>query len=189
MSYGAAEILPISDSRILGDFQARNIPVIDLHELTAGKLAALFARHQARDLFDAHQLLTKARLDPVRLRVAFVVYGALNRKDWRTLSLDEIAADPKEFERMLASLQRRDPVAGGVKIKEFTKKLVEECRERLSAVYPLSAQERDFLDHLLDQGELRPDILTGDPNLQERIGRHPMLRWKAQHVQKHFGLP
>jgi predicted nucleotidyltransferase component of viral defense system len=89
------------DSRALGDFQARNIPVLDIHELAAGKLAALFARHQARDLFDAHQLLCNTKLDQKRLRTAFVVYGAVNRKDWRTISLEGVAFDPAELKRML----------------------------------------------------------------------------------------
>ncbi len=42
------------DSYLLGDFQARKIPVLDFHELAAGKLAALFARRQTRDLFDCY---------------------------------------------------------------------------------------------------------------------------------------
>jgi len=46
-----------ADSHPFGDFQAKSIPVLDLHELAAGKLAALFARGQARDLFDCHRIL------------------------------------------------------------------------------------------------------------------------------------
>ena len=40
------------DSRRIGGWRAEAIPVVDLHELAAGKLAALLARRQARDLFD-----------------------------------------------------------------------------------------------------------------------------------------
>jgi hypothetical protein len=46
------------DSRPLGPFAARGVPVLDEHELAAGKLAALLAallaRRASRDLFDAH---------------------------------------------------------------------------------------------------------------------------------------
>ena len=49
--------------------------------LAAGKLAALCARRASRDLFDARELL-RTDLDPTKLRLAFVVYGRLNRKDW-----------------------------------------------------------------------------------------------------------
>ena len=36
-----------ADSYPFGNFQARSIPILDLHELAAGKLAALLARRQA----------------------------------------------------------------------------------------------------------------------------------------------
>ena len=41
---------------------ATAINVLDIHELAAGKLAALLSRRRARDLFDCRQLL---RLDTV----------------------------------------------------------------------------------------------------------------------------
>ena len=54
-----------SDSHPLGDFQAKRIPILDLHELAAGKLAALFSRQQARDLFDCHRILDTDALQRV----------------------------------------------------------------------------------------------------------------------------
>jgi len=115
------------DSRAIGDFQARNIPVLDIHELAAGKLAALFARHQARDIFDAHQLLCNTELDQKRLRTAFVVYGALNRKDWRTISQEDVAFDPEELKRMLIPVLRGNSAPGGEDISMFVQRLVSEC--------------------------------------------------------------
>ena len=47
----------IRDSEPVGAWQATGIPVLDHHELAAGKLAALLARKQARDLFDSHRIL------------------------------------------------------------------------------------------------------------------------------------
>jgi predicted nucleotidyltransferase component of viral defense system len=44
------------DSCKIGTYQANSIPTLDLHELFAGKLTALFARRAGRDLFDAYQL-------------------------------------------------------------------------------------------------------------------------------------
>ncbi len=65
----------------VGSYSAKQIPVLDIHELAAGKLAALLSRHTSRDLFDAHHLLTKIKLDYEKLRFGFVLYGAMNRKD------------------------------------------------------------------------------------------------------------
>jgi predicted nucleotidyltransferase component of viral defense system len=44
-------------------FQVQKIPLLDINELAAAKLAALLSRHTARDLFDAHLLLMQADLD------------------------------------------------------------------------------------------------------------------------------
>lgn len=44
------------DSHSVGTWRATGIPVLDHHELVAGKLAALLARRQARDLFDSHRI-------------------------------------------------------------------------------------------------------------------------------------
>ena len=43
------------DSIKVGRSRALGIPVIDVHELAAGKMAALFSRSAARDLFDVHR--------------------------------------------------------------------------------------------------------------------------------------
>ena len=39
------------DSHRVGPWRATGVPVVDVHELAAGKLAALLSRHRARDLF------------------------------------------------------------------------------------------------------------------------------------------
>ena len=67
------------DSHPIGTWRATGIPVLDHHELAAGKLAALLARRQARDMFDSHQILRMNNLDSRRLRIGFVIYGAMNR--------------------------------------------------------------------------------------------------------------
>lgn len=76
------------DSRLIGSYSVAGVTVLDVHELAAGKLAALFARSSGRDLFDAHRLLSEVELDPHRLRLGFIVYGAMSRIDWRTISAD-----------------------------------------------------------------------------------------------------
>jgi hypothetical protein len=85
--------------------------VLDRYELAAGKLGALLTRRASRDLFDTHQFLTWGNLDPKRLRVAFVVYGAMNRKDWRTVSVDDINFEVGELKNQLLPLLRKDFLA------------------------------------------------------------------------------
>ncbi|KAF5429235.1 hypothetical protein C5S39_09180 [Candidatus Methanophagaceae archaeon] len=70
----------------------------------------------------------------------------------------------------------------------FVQRLVSECREQLSVVYPLSAQEMEFLDRILTKGQIEPSLLTTDTEVQDRITRNPMLLWKAVNVRRHFGI-
>jgi len=58
------------DSRPVGIWQVTGIPVVDVHELAAGKLSALLSRRQARDLFDCSNLFRLGGLDRERLRLA-----------------------------------------------------------------------------------------------------------------------
>lgn len=46
----------IAESFAVGSFKTSPVPVLDPHELAAGKLAALLARSANRDIFDAHRL-------------------------------------------------------------------------------------------------------------------------------------
>ncbi len=177
-----------ADSHPLGDFQAKRIPILDLHELAAGKLSALFSRQQARDLFDCHRLFETVALQRERLRIAFVAYGGMNRRDWRTVSVDDVDFDGAELARQLGPTLRARPPRDREALTEYGARLVEECRRALSIVLPFTDAERAFLDLLLDQGEIDASLLTSDTVLQQRIQTQPLLEWKALNVRRHKGL-
>lgn len=178
----------LSDSYPVGTWMTKQIPVLDIHELAAGKLAALLSRRQARDLFDAHRILHLEKLDRDRLRTAFVVYGAMNRKDWRTVSVEDVDFENAELVRQLIPTLRSSESAKQGVIDQYGTRLVDECRQALSAVLPYSENEIAFLDLLLDHGKIDSTILTSDPDLQQRIQKQPLLEWKAVNVRKHKGL-
>ena len=172
------------DSHSLGGWRATGIPLVDIHELAAGKVAALLARRRARDLFDTRLVLAMPILNRARLRTAFVVYGAMDRRDWRTVSVDDVAFDPAELSSQLVPGLR----IGGVPDLEavgYGKSLVDECREALDALLPLNDADRAFLDLLLDEGIIDATLLTSDGVLQERIQAQPLLEWKAQNVRRY----
>lgn len=177
-----------ADSHPLGDFQSKSIPVLDFHELAAGKLAALLARGQARDLFDCHQILSMDDLENDRLRVAFVTFGGMNRKDWRTVSIEDVGSNATELMRSLIPTLHVRETKEQVSPTEYGARLVRECREGLSVVLPFTDSERRFLDLLLDRGEIDPTLLTADTSLQRRIRSQPLLEWKALNVKRHKGL-
>lgn len=173
------------DSKNVGSYSPRQVLVADPVELAAGKLAALFSRSTSRDLFDSHQLLVRGGLDRKRLRLAFVVYGAMQRKDWRTVSADDVSFDLVDLERNLTRVLRAGTVPA--ESEQWAASMVEECRERLDVVLPFNEAERDFLDRLLDHGEIEPSLLTDDAEMADRVRSLPGLKWKALNVKRFRG--
>lgn len=171
----------------IGTLPTPAFPILDIHELAAGKLAALLARRASRDLFDAHHLLLRGGLDSQRLRIAFVVYGAMNRRDWRTVSADDIAFEPRELRNQLVPTLRSEVFGDPIAPIDWARSLNDECRNALRVVLPLAEAESEFLERLLDHGEIVPALLTNDPTLGERIAIQPMLAWKAWNVRRHKG--
>jgi len=178
----------LADSVSLGRYHASEIPVLNEHELAAGKLAALLARTQVRDLFDCRSISRSLELDPILLRIAFVVYGGINRKDWRQVSIDDIEFDPDELATTLIPTLHGSAVPSGVAASEYGRALVDECKAYLGSVLSLREAEIAFLDALLNEGRIDASLLTDDPELIRRIEVHPGLQWKALNVRRHKGL-
>ena len=175
------------DSRPLGSWRATGIPVVDIHELAAGKITALLARRRARDLFDSRLVLSIDGLEIGRLRTACVVLGAMVRRDWRTVTIDDVDFDAAELSSQLLPALRSVGSAG-TKPVAYGESLVNECRKVLSRLLPLNEAELAFLDLLLDEGEIDATLLTPDATLQEHIQAQPLLEWKAQNVRRHKAL-
>lgn len=175
----------VMDSRPLGPFSAKAIPVSDIHELAAGKLAALFSRAAARDLYDVCGVLGGAALDPGKLRLAFVVYGGVSRKDWRAISIDDVDVSDVDVGRQLVPMLRAGLAPGSGDVATWTLDLVAKCRGLCSGLLPLKGHELGFLEALNGRGEIVPELLTTDEELQSRIRRQPGLLWKVQNVREH----
>ena len=177
------------DSQRIGPYQATKIPVVDLHELAGGKLAALLSRTASRDVFDTCEVLRRQDLDRTKLRLAFVVYGGASRKDWRTVSLDDVKVDTNELQTQLLPTLPGEELMGKKDVRVWGDQLVSKCRRLLGAVLPLTTDEREFIERLNERGEIVPELLTKDPGMQATIRDHPALRWKALNVRGHRGLP
>lgn len=176
------------DSREIAGTKARSVPVLDIHELAGGKLAALLDRCAARDLFDARNLLELPTLDRERLRTAFVAYGGSSRKDWRSISLGAVDVDPADVASQLVPVLRADVAPAQPDVATWSRRLVAECRELVSALLPLRQNEVEFLERLNEHGTIAPELLTGEERLQRILRNHPGLLWKAWNVRKHRGL-
>jgi Nucleotidyl transferase AbiEii toxin, Type IV TA system len=173
--------IDLKNSCKIGPYQATQIPVLDIHELAAGKLTALMSRHASRDLYDAHQLtgiFKKQGMNQDQLRLAFIVFGGMSRQDWRQLNIHHIDFDHRELANNLI------PVLNQNNLQPNTNQLIMDAKQCLSYVFPFSDAEEAFLNNLLIQGEIQPSLITNNLELQEKIMSHPGLLWKIKNVKK-----
>ena len=173
------------DSIDLGGAQVTDIPVLDLHEVVAGKLIALIDRQAARDLFDARRILDIRDLDWGLIKAAVLAYGASGRRDWRLASVNDIGGDSREFRQKLAICLPRDRFAGDGGVEAWIAESVALCRERLAPLFELTSGEAAFLDGVLDRGQIDPSGLPVSQEMEARIAAMPMLAWKCQNVRSH----
>ena len=176
------------NSREVGSFKVEGVPLLDVHELAAGKLVALFARCTGRDLFDVRHLLALPDITREKLRLGFVVYAGMNRKDLRSVRIEDISLNPRELRTQLLPVIRCVGAPGQIELEDMGNRMMDECREQLSRVLPFTKDEMSFLDDLSERGEIRAELLTDNSDLRSRIWNHPALLWKALNV-KHYRVP
>lgn len=177
------------DSHPIGGEKATQVLIVEDHELAAGKLAALVARSASRDVFDAREILRRPNLDRAKLRLGFVVYGGLNRVDWREITVDQVHTTARDVDSQLVPMLRHDVRPAKAEIEGWAATLIEETRDLMASVLPLEAHELDFIERLNGAGEIVPELLTDDPVTQAIVRDHPGLKWKALNVKKRLGVP
>ena len=169
----------------LGSYKVPAFPILDKHEVIGGKLKALFSRHSSRDLFDTYVVLQDEELDFSKLRLVFVVYGAMSRIDWRTIHVNDIQYQWQEFRNMLIPMLRYNDHSNSKNPKVWATSILERVKENLLQLLPLRKNEISFLDAILDKGEIEPYYLSDDSDLCLRIKKQPGLLWKAKHVKQY----
>lgn len=176
------------DSATIGNYQAKDISMLDIHELISGKLCALFSRCASRDLYDIYALLIEPQhsfvIDRKKLRKGFLIYGAMNRTDWRTISVDNITIDLQELKSKLLVVIHNEAYQKNT-LKKWANELIEKCKAALHEFTCFTENEVKFLNEILDKGNIEPGYLTDDKELHEKILNHPGLLWKAQNVRNY----
>lgn len=162
------------------------LPVLRREEIAAGKFAALVGRTAIRDAYDAMRIL---ELDPDlpwkgTFRLPFVCSLASSREDVREIGREGWEVKEADISRELLPLLRCRAEEDTLSAAELAERIRESVRPAREALLEWSGGERKFLDLLLDEGEIRPELLHGDASVQDRIRRQPMLKWKAAHVRE-----
>ena len=172
-----------------GGMRANNVLVLDIHEIVAGKLVALFDRHAARDLFDARRILEIPELDWKKIKAAFLAFGACRRHDWRDITMDTITSNPQEIHQKLEMCLPHGYFGGkGATIDEWMTETIALCQEQLAFLLDLTQAEQEFLDGILGRGEINAGLLDVSQEICAKIATMPMLTWKCKNIREHKGL-
>jgi Nucleotidyl transferase AbiEii toxin, Type IV TA system len=167
----------------IGSYRATNVPVLDIHEIVAGKMVALVTRRAARDLFDAHRIIAMPNLDWAKIKVATLMIGASAKSfDWRTASCDAIAGEVGDITGKL-TMCLHDRYFDAFGPANWIETVTAECRDKLAPLFQLTARERAFLDAVLDQGEIDASSLDVPESVRVAIEACPALRWKVQNIR------
>jgi predicted nucleotidyltransferase component of viral defense system len=165
------------DSHALGTALVKQFPVLNYCELYAGKLRALLSRRVSRDLYDTTRI--KADVDTEKLRLALVIYGAMNPKDWRTVSPGSIACSAADVTEKLLPLLNASEQPAKADIEAFTDNLVAIGKAKLADLFPLTSNESEFVRLVREEGIIDGTLITADPELISKLAQHPSLLWRA----------
>ena len=81
-------------------------------------------------------------------------------------------------------LRRGEVGSSPSEVRAYTERLLAECKEQLKTLLPFQPNEKQFLSLLVDEHEIRPELLTEDQELVSRIRQQPMLLWRMQSSRK-----
>lgn len=169
-------------SKVTGHHQIHGIRILDFHELAAGKLTALFDRNASRDLFDTHHLLTKTPFSLERLRLAFILYiGMSSIKKPQEISPESLLFDEVDFRQQLLPVLRN--TKSEQDHRSWKEAKLQECKQALAPLFPFTEQEREFLEILVEKGEIQAPLLTKEHLMQSKIEKLPALHWRASLAQ------
>jgi len=165
--------------------QSVPIPVLDIHELAAGKLTALFARHASRDLFDNHYLLTKNLVSIDQLRPVWMAYLAMSDIPIERLSPEHVAYNLKSIhDELLPVLRQNHGLNKKTDLEKWLQQILQELRGKLSSFLPLQPSEQTFIHKVREEGIIDPKLITDDKMLGERMQTHPAIWWRGMKKKK-----
>ena len=96
----------------------------------------------------------------------------------RRITLQDISVNIDDLRKRLIPLLKRDKFDKN-SILAWTENIVMKCQEAFKRFLPLTTNEIDFLNLLLEKGKIEPQLITDDIKLIENIKQHPAIVWSA----------
>jgi hypothetical protein len=128
-----------------------------------------------------HLAILILSVDMSKLRLTLIIYSAISRKaDLRQLTPEAITVDITDLNNRLLPLLRKSETSSMGGVSKWATNLVQECQIAFQHFLPLTENEHAFLDQLLDQGIIRPELLSDNVLFVENVKNHPAIKWAAQ---------
>ncbi len=162
---------------------------LDISFVARVPLGDLVEREAVLTGFESERVLTYTLTELAAGKFTALLARVVAREDARGWSGRLDALDPLDIRTRLVPVLRsaQEPLASDARA------LAAHLESRLAGVttrlVAWSPAEREFMNALMDHGELKPELLTDRPELRRRIAAQPMLRWKQMNVRQHLGLP
>lgn len=94
----------------------------------------------------------------------------------------DVLSIPDDYQQKLIPMLSKS-VVDEYRKSDFLPRFLESVEMNLSPLLAHSDAEQEFLELILGHGEIRPDLITSDSTLKEKIEMHPGLLWKAKNVR------
>jgi predicted nucleotidyltransferase component of viral defense system len=165
----------------LANQEVSQMPLLDFHELAAGKLTALLDRGAGRDIFDAYHLFQYQNLEIEKLRLCFVIYAAMSHKrNFLKIEPNQIAVDREDLKNKLIPVLKQNFNQNFSSISAWTDHLLEEVKIGYKKLLPLNENEQLFINNIREKKSIEPELLIGDQEVISRIKSHPALLWAVK---------
>lgn len=175
-------LLPIEhrDSIAMAGKHVKQLQVLDIHELAAGKLTALLERQTGRDFFDANELFQYPKINKNKLRLIFVLYAAMcSKKDMLNLDLDDITINHTDLKNKLIPVMKSNFCDEYKSIEDWTINIINNVRNGFKALLPFTTSEEAFIRSVASGNGIKPELFISDSHLIDfsAIRKHPALLW------------
>ncbi len=182
-------LLPIESkhSIVLAGKQIKNLQVLDIHELAAGKLTALLERQTGRDFFDANKLFQSNKINKDKLRLVFVLYAAMcTKRDMLKLSIPKIVVDYQDLQNKLIPVMKNNFSDEFHSTNDWIDNITNNVRSGFHDLLPFSAPEETFIRSVVSKGNINPELFMNDEDTIkfELIKLHPALLWAGHKAKK-----
>ncbi|MCE3239070.1 MAG: hypothetical protein K0R24_2051 [Gammaproteobacteria bacterium] len=165
----------------LANQEVSQMPLLDFHELAAGKLTALLDRGAGRDIFDAYHLFQYQNLEIEKLRLCFVIYAAISHKrNFLKIEPNQIAVDREDLKNKLIPVLKQNFNQNFSSISAWTDHLLEEVKIGYKKLLPLNENEQLFINNIREKKSIEPELLIDDQEVISRIKSHPALLWAVK---------